>query len=57
MAREKEYRVTVETLDEAYEYHVFASCEHDAIEEAENLALNDGMGAFRMTWTTAECLA
>ena len=57
MAREKEYRVTVETLDECYEYHVFATCKHDAIEEGEALAMNDGMGAFRMTWSTAERLS
>lgn len=56
MAR-KEYRVTVETLRECYVYHVFSKCKRDAEQEGEALALNDGAGAFSMTWTSVERLS
>ena len=54
MAKRKEFRVTVETLQECYEYSVLAACAHDAIEEGEALARQDGLSPWANTYSRAD---
>lgn len=52
-----EYRVTIETLDEAYEYIVDADTREDASEEGCALAIWDGMDQTRYHWVNVESLS